>query len=213
MLRLWVIACLALAAPQASAGAWPRAEGTTFLSFSAEFGPESGAAPYSAVYAEYGLTERLTLGLDAGVSGDSLDKGVLFARVPLGRAQGGTKLAVELGLGVTGEMAVLRPGLMAGRGLTMGDMSGWIALDTLAVIGKSDTALSTDLTLGVNLSTRLKLILQLQSGHRMTEMDYLKFAPSVVYERKPGQHLELGVLAGLESAGDFALKLGMWRHF
>ena len=67
---------LALVLPAgALAGAWPRPKGETFLSFGQEFstgattllGAVTDIRSWSSVYAEYGLTDRLTIGLDAGL--------------------------------------------------------------------------------------------------------------------------------------------------
>ena len=66
---------LALAGTEAAAGAWPRPKGETFVSIATR--QTTGARTliaavqdirsYSSVYIEHGLTDRLTIGLDAGM--------------------------------------------------------------------------------------------------------------------------------------------------
>lgn len=212
LLTLW----LCLATP-ADSGPWLRQPGEGFLSFSGEFvaaGDQEGSA-FGTVYAEYGLSKRVTLGFDLGGSEEDLYKAVAFARMPISWLDGDLKGALELGIGMTDDEMVLRPGLSLGRGFPLGQISGWMAIDTLAHIDKTgnDIQLSTDVTFGVNVSDRSKFILQVQSGHQLMDLDYLKIAPSYVFERKPGQHVEMGMLAGLESSENFAIKLGLWQEF
>jgi len=217
MLRILLITGLfagLLTGAPAHAGPWLRGKGDVFLSFGTEIA-ENGEDGFYTLYGEYGLREWVTLGFDLGGSAEDLYKAVIFARVPLRGKEGKIRLAFELGVGVKAEEPLLRPGLSIGRGFAVGDMSGWMAIDTTALIGavRGYTEMNTDVTLGLNMSKRIKLMLQLQNGHHLTEPGYLKLAPSVVFERKPGQHFELGMLAGIKNAEDLALKLGLWQSF
>jgi hypothetical protein len=205
-----------LAAP-AAAGPWLREAGEGFLSFSVEAvgsGNQAGSA-FATVYAEYGLSERITLGFDLGGSEDDLYKTVIFAKSPIPWLDADLKGAMELGIGMTRDQMILRPGISLGRGFPLGTASGWMVIDTLAHIEAQGSGihLTTDVTFGVNMTDRSKFILQLQSGHDLMDLEHLKIAPSYVFERKPGQHVELGMLAGLENSEDFAIKLGLWRGF
>ena len=74
---LAAVLAIALVLPAgAQAGAWPRPKGETFLSFGQELstgattliGAVTDIRSWSSVYAEYGLTDRLTIGLDAGLA-------------------------------------------------------------------------------------------------------------------------------------------------
>jgi hypothetical protein len=215
MRQLWLAILWGMLAGAAQAGPWLRAAGEGFLSFSAETPVSDNGPVFSSTYVEYGLSERVTLGFDLGGDEDDLYKAIVFAKTRLGDPEKALKLAMELGIGVTEDEAVLRPGLSLGRGFSLGDWSGWMTIDTLAIfaIETNDIDITTDITVGLNMSARTKLMLQLQSGDHLMDPDYLKFAPSVVYERKPGQHIELGVLAGIDNAEDIALKLGLWQSF
>lgn len=166
---------LALAglAGQASGGAWPREEGSLFVSSLARLSwpqdittwtSHEPTGEYYTLYVEYGLTDRLTVGLDLGRAISGGGKDVAFLRMPLGRADRRLKLAGELGLGqIEGDM-VLRPGLSLGLGLG----HGWLSADGLAEIslGSGETDLKLDLTWGLTLWDERKLIVQLQTGSK-----------------------------------------------
>ncbi|WP_371226573.1 hypothetical protein [Roseovarius sp. 2305UL8-3] len=204
-----------LLASSAQAGPWLRSAGEGFLSFSIE-APVSEIGPsFATTYLEYGLNKNVTLGFDLGGTQDDLYKAIVFAKMAFGSPDSPFKIAAELGVGTTEQEAVLRPGLSIGRGFSLGDRSGWMAVDTLARIeidgGNMD--ITTDITVGLNLGERTKVMVQLQSGHHLMNPEYLKLAPSFVYERKPGQHIELGALAGINNSEDLGLKIGLWQKF
>lgn len=204
---------LCLATP-ARAGAWLREDRAGFLSFSVEYSPK-WQSTFTALYAEYGLGRRITAGLDLGFSDERLYKGVLFGRMALVPPDGTWKLAAELGIGTTEDEPVLRPGLSLGRSLQFGPRPGWLAVDALAryEIEKGNVEFTVDTTIGVQLSEKRKFLLQLQSGNHPMDPDYLNLAPSLVIERQPGLHLEIGMKAGLKERDDYAVKLGIWRYF
>lgn len=214
-MRLILLAMMMVLCGAAQAGPWLRAEGETFLSFSMEMPESFSVEPYASFYLEHGLRDDVTLGFDLGGHQGDLYKAILFARMPITRWESKYLMAWELGIGTRADKTVLRPGFSIGRGWEMGKLTGWMAADSFAHFSSGDgmPEMTTDLTLGVNLSKRSKLILQLQSGYQVSGLDYMKFAPSVVFENKPGQHVELGVLAGIENSEDIALKLGLWRNF
>ena len=85
---------LALAATEAAAGAWPRPKGETFVSIATR--QSTGARTliaavqdiesYNSIYVEHGLTDRLTVGLDAGRAtgpDETVDAALVFARLPI----------------------------------------------------------------------------------------------------------------------------------
>lgn len=203
--------------PVAMAGPWPRATGEGFLALSGQTeGPDDfGFYRQSAsLYSEYGLTDRLTLGLD--LNGDTLrmSKAIVFLRWPAGPPERALKLAVELGAGVVEEEAALRPGLSLGRGISLAGRQGWLALDTrVALRGGGKTTYESDATFGVSTGARTKLILQIQSGLSDGGTGYARFAPSLVYEIRSGQHVELGLIAPISGEGENGFRLGLWRQF
>lgn len=213
MLRL--LAVMILLAGQAGAGAWPRDKGATFLSFSTDFRTDGSDDLFTALYLEYGLGHNITVGLDLGTDFDGFSKALSFARLPLIDPAKDNKLAFELGLGMIDDSAVLRPGLMIGRGVRLGKRWGWVSLEAYGTtdISDGDIDLSADFTLGLNLTAAMKAVVQLRARESMTDPEDMRLAPSLVIERAPGRHLELGVSAGLENGADMGLKLGIWHQY
>jgi hypothetical protein len=220
-MRLPVAICLlCLAAPAAWAGAWPREAGTGFLTLSTRVAwPQdvlTGVAAaehraYSTAYLEYGLTDRLTLGLDLGrgVSGDG--KTILFAQMPVRSADSGAQITGQLGLGRISGEAVLRPGLSVGWGRD----GGWLSFDAVAEVALDTgaTDLKIDATWGRNLAQDRKLIVQLQAGLPHDDPGFARLAPSVVLPAGERLKLELGATWGLTGDTDMGLKLGLWSSF
>lgn len=215
-LTLAVVLVLGLASG-AVAGAWLREAGAVFLDMSGEVTEPDEYGLYgmdARLYAEYGLTERLTLGVDAGHDMLRVSKAIAFLRMPLRPKARQTKLAVELGAGRVGEISALRPGLSVGRGIQLWDRNGWLNADGRAVLaGGGAMSLETDLTVGLSITDRAKIILQIQAGQPDTGRGYAKFAPSVVYEAKPGTQLQLGVTQPLAGGDRRGVSLGLWRTF
>ncbi|MBE0453337.1 hypothetical protein [Roseovarius autotrophicus] len=202
-------------AAMVEAGAWPREKGQVFLSFSSQFEErdKTGINRQSfSFYAEYGATERLTLGLD--INGDALrmSKAIAFLRWSVGHTGRPLKLALELGAGQAEDAAALRPGLSIGRGFALGKRHGWLNADLRAILG-GGTAFETDLTAGLAVMPRTLAVVQLQAGAPGEGRDYLRLAPSLVYEMRPGAQIELGLIQPLSGGGERGVTLGLWRRF
>jgi len=216
MLR--VLLLLLLLPIEASAGAWLRDKGALFLSYSLTMeDPEnSGAAvAFAALYAEFGLSHQITVGVDLGSNETGFYKAVAFAIVPLKFTTGAYNMNIEVGGGVIDNRVILRPGLSLGRGFELFGTSGWFSIDTrgeLDITGDHNRW-STDVTIGFNTGRRRKMLLQLQQGGPMNDPDVLRLAPSLVFETQPGRHLEIGATAGVENAPDYGFKIGVWRAF
>lgn len=217
-MRVIILGIFMIGASAALAGPWPREKGETFLSYSIETdferGLTDGSGLFGSLYAEHGLTDRLTLGID--VSGDDADftKGIAFLRWPVGPTDRTTRIAAEFGIGLARDSFALRPGLSVGRGLRAGDMPGWLSIDSRTVfIDSFDGLLETDVTLGLTPTPKTKLILQLQTGLPWDSDPYAKLAPSYVHRIAPGRHVEVGVVAGVAEADDFKMKIGFWHQF
>lgn len=216
--NLRVLILLLLMAGQAYAGPWPRGKGKVFYSahINGEYAEDTGLlSQFGTLYAEYGLTEKITLGVDYSGSEIRTDKAVAFVRIPLFGTERRFRYAAELGVGlVDGDMA-LRPGFSIGKGVSLGKRNGWMTLDTRIVLkdGPNDMRVESDFTFGLNLGERSKLIAQLQAGLEPKGSDYVKFAPSYVFERKPGHFWELGLVADITGGSVYGAKLGIWREF
>jgi len=216
MLRTTIM--MVLLAGQALAGPWPREKGRTFLAVAgfAE-APETGQSVtgYATVYAEYGLTDTVTVGLDLGSDEDATEKIIGFLRVPLIPADRSLKFALELGAGRLDGGGVVRPGMSLGHGLKMFGRNGWFAIDTRGevFVDGGATNASGDVTLGLSATEKTKVILQLQGGTSAFDDTFLRLAPSMIREFAPGRHIEFGITAGLKDAADFGIKLGSWLEF
>ncbi len=208
---------LLLASP-AQAGPWPREKGHVFLSVGgvSEIDETTGTiSTFTTLYGEYGLTEKLTFGLDLGSDGRRSSKAMAFLRMPLTDAAKTIKLAAEMGLGVENGEKALRPGLSVGRGYTFGNRNGWMTADSRIVLFSSfnDSIFESDLTIGLSATKRLKVIMQAQTGIPANDTSYVRLAPSIVFERKPGRHTEFGVTAGILGVSGLGLKIGSWFEF
>lgn len=218
MFRLIVALCL-LAGPLC-AGAWPRERGTGFVSAAVRLawpGPLSSTPPqpgYQTVYAEYGLTDRLTAGVDLGRSVSGQSKLVAFLRYPL-PVRGDWRSAVELGLGQIDGEPVLRPGVSLGRGTQNAHGFGWLSVDTVAEYGLRRNAIDwkLDATYGVALPRDRKLILQVQSGLPAGRKGFVRLAPSAVFPISKTFSAEVGVTIGLAGDRGTGMMVGLWSQF
>lgn len=211
---------LLFAATDLPAGAWPREKGRVFASTSVRlFWPQdisrrTSRAPtgrYNTFYAEYGLTDRLTLGLDLGRSVSGADKDMLFLRLPLSPRGARVKVAAELGLGVIDRQAVSRPGLSLGLGL----QGGWLSVEGLAEVSQHTGAVDykLDLTRGWNLRENRKFMLQLQTGKPSGKEPFARLASSVVLPLTPAFSVEIGGSWDLAGGDTFGMLLGLWSEF
>ena len=204
-------------ATAALGGAWPRKQGQTFLSLSGQVSEKDEFGLYRqnfGLYAEYGATARLTLGVD--VNGDTvrMSKAIAFLRWPLGRDDRETKIALEIGAGQVEEETALRPVLSVGRGFSLWERHGWLNADTRAILfDGGGTAYESEVTAGLSVGARLKAMVQFQGGVPDEGQDYLRLAPSVVYEMREGTQIELGVIEPLVGGGLREFKIGLWREF
>jgi hypothetical protein len=217
-------------AAQAEAGAWPREPGAFFLSISGTLstGAETLLAPMtdvrsaSQVFAEYGLSEAWTLGLDAlRATGDdaTLTAGLVSLRRPVWRGDGGGIAAAELGLGVLedadGTQARVRPGLSWGRGFESARGDGWLGVESSVELRlpSGDTAVKADFTAGLKPTEAWMLIAQVQTGFYPDADPIVRLAPSVVRRLGDSTHAQLGLLGSLAGDDAVGLKLALWFSF
>lgn len=210
MRLLAVVLCLV--SSDATAGAWMRARGDWFVAPSVTAGSD-GTSP--SLYAEYGLTRWLTLGLDANRSDEGAEQAQVFARLPLWTGQGGHRLTMEFGGGVQAGLPVVQSGLSYGQGLRTGWGPGWLAVDASMTVnlGTGAQTAKLDATLGLSPSDNWKAIVQLQGHVGADGTRNLRLAPSVVYRLRPGLHIEAGVSKGLLGDSGKRIKLGFWMDF
>ncbi len=220
MFRLAAI--FALLAGSAWAGAWPREAGRGFVAVSSEFGGFDVAEDigdlevFNNLYLEYGLTERLTLGLDIGHKIGFDPNTRVFARLPLWQSAG-QALAVEASLGVEGAVTLYALGLNYGRGFDLAGTPGWFGVDTRWVEAEGDGAeflrqTKIDVTAGLSFDNGVKAITQVFHT-QVGDTAYSSLAPSLVVPITAQLQLQTGVLFDLQHGAAPVLKLGLWQDF
>lgn len=214
-MRVWLFLVCVLFASPAWAGPWPRGQGHWFMATSSNWtqGP-GGYGFFNTFYAEYGLTEQLTMVVDATLAHGQYS-GVAYTRLPIWHSSRGHRLALEMGGGISGDQPLFRAGLSYGRGLETRWGTGWMTVDAVALVNTltGRRSYKADMTLGLSPSNRWKMMMQVQTY--MSEYgDYsATLAPSVV--RRFGRSMwgELGVSHSLTGPGQTGLKLGVWIEF
>lgn len=221
---------LLAAAAQAEAGAWPREQGSVFLSLSGTLstGAETLLAPTtdirsaSQAFAEYGLSDDWTLGLDAlRATGDDapVTAGLVALRRPVWRGDGGGIAAAELGVGVLedadGTEARVRPGLSWGRGFESARGGGWLGLESSLEfrLPSGDTVFKADFTAGLKPNDRWMLIGQVQTGLFPDADPIVRLAPSVVRRLGASTHAQLGLVGSIAGDDAVGVKLALWFSF
>jgi len=239
-----VLAGLTAAGP-APAGAWLQEEGAAFVSLSYEAAtPRAALAPealaldptppvnvFASLWAEYGLTPWLTVGIDAGGDDESLDawSGVVFARVALSPHDWRQKLALQLGLGQRRYIApgpffpqeseereaIARLRLSWGMGYARPLEGGWLALDgqVEARQDTGETARKLDATLGLRTTPGTALLLQVQTGDFPGGPPYAKLLTGLIWDLPWNFSLETSVINGLETDRSIGAKVGLWWRF
>lgn len=237
MHRILTSLMLAILAGPAGAGAWPREKGTAFVSVShaASTGTRTLLTPmmtisnYTGLYAEYGLTERLTLGLDAGFGGEpesieadayEVRAAAVFLRHPLWSDDSGHRTALQLGFGTLrdssdGDQTRIIPALAWGYGFESRFGGGWMGIDASAEFRRpsGDTVWKADATFGLKPTEAWMGILQIQSGLYPDAAPLVRIAPSVVRRLGPRLSVQLGGFAGIEGDDSLGGKLALWLTF
>lgn len=194
-----------------------REAGTVFLAFSTVY-DDTGTLDGSA-YLEYGLRPKLTLGakLDVDMTKGRMGDGTafVFLRRPIDRWDTAYQLAYELGFGTTfgdGADPLLRSGLSYGRGFTLWDRNGWLAVDAAIewALDNGPNTAKLDTTLGLTLNDRFQVMMQVFVTNS-SAFSNTTLAPSVIWQpnaKTPSYQL------GVEVDDDtWAVKLGLWRSF
>ncbi|RYH06868.1 hypothetical protein [Tropicimonas sp. IMCC6043] len=231
----------ALVQPAAAGGAWPRGKGHVFASLTySTFGDvvtyfQGLARPIPGVtypeltsetglYAEYGLTERLTFGLDRSTRGPGeAMTSVWFLRRNFGRPDWRSSYGLELGFGSARiwndweivEDTQLRVGAAWGRGFESRWFGGWVDVDAkLSAFAETGIrAWKVDTTFGISRDERGLLYLQMQSGAIGDSPTYTRAVPTFVLRLPRGISLESAMLLGVRNEDDLGMKVGAWLEF
>jgi hypothetical protein len=229
--RVLLAALPALAASPLLAGPWPRGEGQVFVSVGGLFstGQSSVLNPindlrfYGSVFAEYGLDENWTLGLDAAHGfgfGEEEYTALLTVRRVVARFDDGQIVGADLSVGwlqdsLDGGALRTRAGLSWGLGFESALGGGWMSLDTSAEWRNPGEGLilKADATLGLRPWDGFMVIGQIQTGYYPGSGTIVKLAPSVAWEIADGAHLQLGLSVALTGDDEVGVKLAQWFAF
>ncbi len=223
-MRLALAALAALAGCPAAAGPWARGEDATFLSLSWEGTTDVAATLRTpdaldldhlvTVYAERGLSPRLTFGLDGAARPGGSYSGYAFLRRTLTAPDAVQQWAVMGGVGMRddGGMAVL--GASWGRGLETRWGGGWTNVDgQVRLLPDGEVATKLDGTLGLKPWDGTSLIGQLQLSDYPGSDPAARLSTSYVREITDSLSLEMGVLQDLTGPHETGLKIGTWLAF
>jgi hypothetical protein len=217
-----LLCALALAPGAASAAAWTRAPGATFLSFGTGwFRTDGGYEEATAsIYVEHGVAEAVTVGGAVELVRPSEDDASTdltasaFARFRLWRGAAGDPFSVQLGAGApvgdafadapaqTADEPAVEARALYGRGFATGWGDAFVNAEAGVRLRLEESAdeLRLDLTAGLRPADRWLVMAQSFGtlGLRNAEadgddFDVLKLAPSVGYEIAPGVTVLFGV--------------------
>jgi hypothetical protein len=227
------------AAPAARAGAWLREPGEGMIYLSQETSRDrdwGGTWGYTTLYGEYGVRPWLTLGIDSGKGEQDDDwKAVTFARIGWDPAFLPGRVAVELGLGVSGTEdggveGLVQPVLSWGNSFETALGWGWVNVGAKGEFFMGPTwknvdtnpeyvpwqvteGYKLDVTLGLNPTPRTQVIVEFRGENPTEGEQMLRFVPSVA--RRFGEHVwvHLGGIVGVENDNSVGLLLGSRFEF
>ena len=205
----------------ATAGAWPREKGTLFIAAGGNFLLSEGAqlpVHYDpTVYAEFGLTDRVTIGLDIYTAdAGRIGSAFFFTSFPLGDLAARDKLAASLAYGVRIDAenpteALLRAVCLGGADWTMAGLQSMLWRHMAQMRGLSGPKLTS--RGGAGGQKRWTTSLQLQTGQGFTNDYYAKVAPSIIFDLKDNIKVHLGAVHALTGDRGSGLKLETWLTF
>jgi hypothetical protein len=224
-MRLLLALLLAVSPTVALSGAWPRAEGETFVALSWESDDD-----WIGLYAERGIGRDLTLGLDLGgkmqwnaTAGafDGEGRAIAFLRWPTPVGEGTPwQTSLEVGVGTDFDVEVedvepmtyaprLRLGANVGRGFQVFGMDGWGDLGLRIEPGGDETRYGLGFVTGIKpmprLTTSIGLFVEVEEETSIT------VTPKIGL--RVWRDLEVQLGAALKDGGDRRVVLGLALTF
>ena len=203
------------------ANPWPREDGDVFVALSGtyRYASRSNSDEFDgSAYLEYGLTDKVTLGLSANDNRIDYTHAYGFLRRSLSRPSRQLKIAASIGLGASrrdntwGHM--VRLGLSVGRPTRIWKPGWWSV--TTAIEEHAlwpDPIYKLDATFGLKLTPRLQTILDLEASQRSGSADTITLRTSVAWAVREGSHLVIGLEAKEINETFLGLRIGWWRTF
>ncbi len=223
MRHIFAVLVFALWSGPASAGAWMREPGTSFISLATQSdlakAPRIRPGEGVSIFAEHGLGPRVTIGID-GWRSNGTGAFAAFLRLPLSRPGGAHNFALDLALGGyrgKGQPTdpTIRLALGWGRGFRSPLGPGWAQIESSIErrLKSRRSILKTDLTLGFSVSESRKMMFQTFVSREGRDPVTIKLAPS--YVMKIGARLDLvaGLVLGLRNSQSRDLVIGTWISF
>lgn len=219
--RVLVALLMASVTLPAGAGPWLREEGTVFLSFGQNLALSSGARlpvhydPF--VYAEWGVSERLTLSFNlfTGDAGNEL-AAETFVVAPLDLPPRFGVASVSLGFAGQ-KVGDDDPHMLMGGGVAWGKGfdHGWIAVETrvLGRMDRWDLQGKFDVTWGHHFSDDWSGMVQLFAGHGHANDTYAKLGTTAIWRATDRVRVTMGITQGLTGDKGTGLTLGGWVEF
>ena len=228
---------LPLAAP-AAAGAWLRADGTSFVSASHERGRDDSS--HTAFYAEHGLGGRNTIGFRLDHSGAEETAALMWLQRSLDDGAGPNRWTISLGLGALDRGGSLRPvgevGAAWGRAISRPLGGGWLSVEArLNVVGdlkdpaattdadarvpgyldniSLETTAKADITLGLHVTPAMMLVNQVRLEEGENAGFSGRLSTSIVHDVTGRAKVELGLVTPLSDEAEPALRIGTWFEF
>lgn len=222
MLRLLILLCFVAILPTPTlAGAWQREADKVFLSFGGSVHRRESTGliePEYSFFGEYGVAPKLTLAVNSFRRGDTEGHTLALVRFPLHQTKNGAHFASEIGLGrreSRGQSAMIYTvGLSWGRGMQIGERSGWLSVDsTVQLPASGDPLLKVDSTAGLSIAKDSKIM-----GQIFLEADAqgrsITVAPSYVRRlNRASSDLVLGLDWRRGRQAGVGVRIGMWRSF
>lgn len=241
--------CLLAIPAVAAAGAWPRGQGNGFVSAAYEYTvSEDGAmelvidsglvetdtSGFFSLFAEIGLTDRITFGLDTGQE-DAPDtrQVIFFGTLALSPSNWRHQFAIEFGIGERefpadpddfatlkelrdgGKERVLRPGISWGYGFSTKWGGGWAALDLRQEHRQERDEIvdKADLTIGLAPNDKDLFFLQTQYSNYPLADPTIRLVPTYVRKFGAGFALETALLYDAWGGDRVGLRTGLWWEF
>lgn len=203
------------------AGAWMQRPKTGFAALDLRYRPTQGRE--LGFYGTYGLSERLTLGLDINDTSRGSAHALGFVRLPLRQADSGWQIATELAVGANRDaghwLVMQRYGLSVGRGVQLGARSGWVTADLTreSRSGGYSKAWKLDATLGLSppKGRRLAPMFQIELHRPDDGAGTFALLPSLRLSRR-AKRTWLGGLEWRRTQGQdqvLGIRFGLWQDF
>ncbi|MFD0978054.1 hypothetical protein [Tropicimonas aquimaris] len=233
-----IVLAMIMALPVTAGGAWPRGKGQVFASLSwTTFGDMEGyLAQVSqpivegtrivlenelALYAEVGMSERLTFGIDRhNRPANGTGASIWFLRSSLGDLSWQNRYAVEIGFGAVQDWrglddTIMRTGFAWGRGFSTRWANGWLDMDAKAgwQMEAEEGHWKLDTTFGLTPGEKNLVYLQMQTGGIDSAPAYLRAVPTYVRRLGRGLSIESTLQLGIHNDDAQGVKIGTWFEF